>query len=676
MRSEGVNLLGFQKRLSSLLLAWMIILSMVLTPLSASAEANEEADEDLSTPVTENVESDVVENSETTIEEDVDEPVEAEVEEEAPKTVIPEKKEDEATTNEKVETTPKTDGKEPVEIDELEEVTEDEGATEEISIMPMAISTPGVYTTDPNSIVVPAKIEGVSTNAHTLSEMVWANGNIVYAAIKATHGLESMTLNGVTTTDMDQYNANISIFVDGKEYVPNGLSGNTKDSHWTVFKFNLSELNLDESGLYPFSVKGIGGGHDIKGNLLFTIPKIDVEVKKVWVGGTERPEITLQLIGQVEDEPSKIIASANVDGTETPAWTHKWTQVNEYDPYGRPYTHTANEETVPTNYDKTLNGLTVTNTYNPNQLNIDVTKKWIGPSANAVTIKLFANGVDTGKTLILNEGNNWSGSFKDLNHLDDTTGQAITYTVGEVAITDYSNEKTGTVEEGFIFTNTNNTKVTVDVEKEWVGKIGSPVTVSLLANGLATGQTVTLNGDNEWKGSFPNLRKYDATTGDLIVYSIVEDDIPEGYEVTYSTGDNGQLIVTNTAKTGSLTVKKVDENGNALAGATFELQDLDGNVIGTEITSEDGQILFDELEFGDYLLVETKAPDGYRKLGRKIEVTISADNLYVVETIENTKKDWEIPSTGGNGTSIFYGIGALFMTLTLTLFLRRRKINA
>ena len=579
--------------------------------------------------------------------------------------------EDESVVEESEE---ESDGEE-VDLDEPEEgqvAEEVEGSS--MSIMPMAIPTPGHYTIDPNSIVVPTSIEDVSKNDHTRSSLVWANGDIVYAAIKSTHALEHMVLNGVTTMAMDQYNAKINIFVDGVEYEPDGLKGNTNGSHWTVFKFNLVDLNLDDSGAYTFFVKGIGGGHDVGGTLIFTIPKVDITGNKVWVGNGNKPAITLQLMAQVEDEAIQLKQSKVLDGSESPAWTHTWEKVREYDPYGRKYVYSVDEKTVPINYVKSLDGLTVTNTYNPTQLAIDVSKVWIGPGKESVTINLLADGHYTGTNLVLNEGTGWTGSFIDLNMYDDETGLEITYTVEEVEILGYSTTVSGSIEEGFVFTNTNDTKITVDVIKMWQGAKTDSVTINLLADEVDTTQTLVLNDDNDWAGSFLNLRKYDATTGEEIVYSVVEYDVPEGYEVSYSTGENGAFIVTNTEIVGSLTVLKINEAEEALAGAIFELRDAAGNLIGTETTDSSGEIYFGDLAWGDYQLIEIKAPDGYRKLVQPISITIGpGDSLHIEKPVVNTKIGWEIPKTGGIGTAGFYGFGALVMVLTLGFFLRKRK---
>ncbi|MGW6677415.1 SpaA isopeptide-forming pilin-related protein [Bacillus altitudinis] len=79
-----------------------------------------------------------------------------------------------------------------------------------------------------------------------------------------------------------------------------------------------------------------------------------------------------------------------------------------------------------------------------------------------------------------------------------------------------------------------------------------------------------------------------------------------------------------TGAIGALTIKKVDaSSGKALKGATFSLTDAaSGIVIGTKTTDEEGALRFDRLLYGDYIVTEEKAPDGYLKTKEPINVTI------------------------------------------------------
>lgn len=72
---------------------------------------------------------------------------------------------------------------------------------------------------------------------------------------------------------------------------------------------------------------------------------------------------------------------------------------------------------------------------------------------------------------------------------------------------------------------------------------------------------------------------------------------------------------------GAITIKKVDENGNPLAGAEFML--LPVGVKKT--TGENGEAIFDGLTEGTYTITETEAPTGYGKLEGYVTVNIEAN---------------------------------------------------
>ena len=72
----------------------------------------------------------------------------------------------------------------------------------------------------------------------------------------------------------------------------------------------------------------------------------------------------------------------------------------------------------------------------------------------SVTVQLYADGTAVeGKTLTLNAGNNWTGTFTDLPV--NKNGQPIVYTVDETAVPfGYTKAITGTAADGFTITNT------------------------------------------------------------------------------------------------------------------------------------------------------------------------------------------------------------------------------
>lgn len=91
----------------------------------------------------------------------------------------------------------------------------------------------------------------------------------------------------------------------------------------------------------------------------------------------------------------------------------------------------------------------------------------------------------------------------------------------------------------------------------------------------------------------------------------------------------------------SFKVKKVDKEGKPLAGAVFKLQKADGSdVTGYEslVSDDDGWITVSEnLEPGNYQLIETKAPIGYKLLTDPVTFTIDDQQveILVLEPIVN-----------------------------------------
>ena len=173
---------------------------------------------------------------------------------------------------------------------------------------------------------------------------------------------------------------------------------------------------------------------------------------------------------------------------------------------------------------------------------VKVSKEWVGPKGSSATIHLWADGVDTGKSVTLNERNNWQHTFEGLKK-KNTDGSEIQYTVKEDAITNYDSSINGDMENGFTVTNTNTEKISVPVKKVWVGKEADSATIKLLADGTEK-ESVTLTKDDNWEHTFSNLPKY-ADDGHEIEYTVDEvhiDDYSTTISGTAATGFN----ITNT----------------------------------------------------------------------------------------------------------------------------------
>ncbi|MBC1400693.1 LPXTG cell wall anchor domain-containing protein [Listeria booriae] len=143
-------------------------------------------------------------------------------------------------------------------------------------------------------------------------------------------------------------------------------------------------------------------------------------------------------------------------------------------------------------------------------------------------------------------------------------------------------------------------------------------------------------------------------------YNLIETTAPTDYQLdstpipvtitkATSTENIHYLTVDNTLITGSVTLTKLDsENPEiTLQGATFDLQDNEGNTIATNLaTDTTGQITITDLLPGDYTFIETSAPTGYQLDPTPIPFTIEksqSETLHLEVTNIKTKAPDPIP---------------------------------
>lgn len=158
-----------------------------------------------------------------------------------------------------------------------------------------------------------------------------------------------------------------------------------------------------------------------------------------------------------------------------------------------------------------------------------------------------------------------------------------------------------------------------------------------------------------------------------------------GAEFTVSLSENGSNPI-SFVKTGDGAYRKAESGTEA--GVTT----VTTVTVGAEGSGVQGMLTLSGLDADTYYLTETKAPDGYNKLGSSIEITIadtepngivndgtdSADGAdgYVEKKVENSD-GFQLPTTGGIGTILFTAGGILLMGLGVIVLvfviLRRRR---
>ncbi|MGI6212488.1 MAG: Cna B-type domain-containing protein [Anaerovoracaceae bacterium] len=191
-------------------------------------------------------------------------------------------------------------------------------------------------------------------------------------------------------------------------------------------------------------------------------------------------------------------------------------------------------------------------------------------------------------------------------------------------------------------------KISINVDKVWIGDAGTSATVHLYANGDET-KSATLTSDNDWSYTFTGLRKTDSN-GKTIKYTLKEDAI-DGYESDITGDAESGFTVTNTKKISIPVTKKwVGDEGTE---ATVHLLANGTEVASKTLTSDDGwSYTFTDLDQAasdgneiSYTLTED-AIDGYES-----DITGDAESGF---TVTNTKKI-SIPVTkvwsGGTGSS-------------------------
>ena len=182
-----------------------------------------------------------------------------------------------------------------------------------------------------------------------------------------------------------------------------------------------------------------------------------------------------------------------------------------------------------------------------------------------------------------------------------------------------------------------------------------------------------------------------------------------------------------------LDVNKVDPDGNNLKDAEFILKNADGKYYNShsegdsywvdgeknaEVLTSNAQGLFEVkgIDNGEYFLKETKAPEGFKKLEGEIKFTVDAKLISRNAESEDAPQTWEgvpeialssfsatlqdnpaaelvsvenetvslkvtntdvydLPGTGGIGTTVFYIAGGVLVAAALVLLVVKRKVK-
>ena len=334
----------------------------------------------------------------------------------------------------------------------------------------------------------------------------------------------------------------------------------TPDNQWkSTF---MGKPEFDENGVkivytltedpvmgYTGSVKADEGTGFIVTNL--RVGKVDIRGSKQWYdNGEDRPEsITVNLLRNGVKIDHEVVTE-NLDGF----WTFEFKNLDKYDLTGKAYVYTITEEPVE-GYRTVIDGYTIRNT-RIGELDIPVEKIWLDNGEREITevmVNLYkevvslppieldseavtpqAIALELVATLVLNEENDWKGTFEDLPEFDEM-GQPIYYFLEEVAVDGYKSTIMKNEDGSYTVTNLRTGLTSVAGTKTWLDEEGTSmrpetITIILLRNGVEV-DSMEIGEEDLWSFEFEDLAAFDEM-GIAYEYTLDEVEV-EGYETIF-----------------------------------------------------------------------------------------------------------------------------------------------
>jgi len=322
-------------------------------------------------------------------------------------------------------------------------------------------------------------------------------------------------------------------------------------------------------------------GYDLTNS--YTPGETSVTVNKAWDDAKDqdgkRP-VSINVVLKANGEETGQSLTLNEDNH----WQATFDGLDEYQA-GQPIDYTVEETNVPDDYDvdisKEDDNFVITNHYEPELTEVIGKKTWkdhqdqAGKRPDNISVYLM-NGTDIVEKENVSASDNWEYAFTDLPKYED--GKEIDYHVQEGEVADYS-----TTIDGFNITNEYLPgKTSVSVIKNWNDADNQKarpdnITIKLYADGKDTGETLTLDADNNWQGDFTDLDE--TKDGEKINYTVKEETV-KGYKTSIQESTGG-VVVTNIYK-----AKETTENGDGQSSDKQGFQDDDSSRGGDKQVSE------------------------------------------------------------------------------------------
>ena len=179
--------------------------------------------------------------------------------------------------------------------------------------------------------------------------------------------------------------------------------------------------------------------------------------------------------------------------------------------------------------------------------------------------------------------------------------------------------------------------------KRYLGSIPTPVPLKGVKFGLYTDEACKNKVAEATTGSdgyaiFDHLEEktyYYKELSTLDGYISTGNEKPTAVKLDYKTNRVYTTTITNKPILGTIKIVKVDEEGKALEGVKFYVEDKNGEVVDVITTDKDGIAVTCKLKKGTYTVREVEVPSGYKLLQNSFKASINKDNEVVEKKITN-----------------------------------------
>ena len=426
------------------------------------------------------------------------------------------------------------------------------------------------------------------------------------------------------------------------------VNKNGKPINYTLQSTKVDGYDLTTSG---------SGAEGLVLKYTHKVKAVDVTATVKWADGDNqdgiRPNtVNLQLKADGENVGDAIVVNANSN------WTKTWSGLAEYKA-GKKVTYTVEATGIRSEYKVEITGdaatgFTVTATHVPAKAEVKASVVWDdadnqdGIRPEAVEAEIYAGDVSNSKKVRLTAENNWTASFGEMELKKD--GQEIKYTLVGTKADGYTYTCTGSGAAGLVLTYTHKPEVvSVSVNTTWNdknnqdGQRPGSYSVQLKADGEATGDVITLNGNNNFAKVWKDLPKYKAgKVGEAVKYEVAVSGLPENYETrTEADGNTFNVINTYIPETVQIPVSVKWDDAN--------------NQDGKRLDSVEAELYAEGQATGNKVTLDEK--NSWKASFAKVDVKKDGKRInYTVKTTEN--KDYTITTTGNvlddNGVVVTY----------------------